>query len=306
MLFLKNLISKLFILIATLFVIATSTFFMVRALPGSPFSQDRVLPPEIMKNMEAKYGLDKPLYEQYFSYMEGISRGDLGPSLKYPNRNVQDILFKALPVSLTLGGIAILIAIALGIVFGILAALYPNKLIGIIPSMLATLFMSTPSFVFAAILIAVFGLKLGWFPVALWEGPAYMVLPAMTLAIAPTAYITRITRSAMLETLSQDYIKIALAKGVSYWDIVFKHAFRNSLLPIITVIGPLIAIVITGSFVVEFVFALPGMGKYFVSAFINRDYFLVSGVVLMFATILLFINTLTDLLFPYLNPKLRS
>lgn len=279
---------------------------MLRALPGSPFSQDRVLAPEIMRNMEAKYGLDKPLFDQYVSYMKGLTHGDLGPSLKYPNRNVQDILFQALPISLTLGGIAITIAIILGISFGILAALYPNKFIGIIPSMLATLFMSTPSFVFAALLIAVLGLKLGWFPVALWEGPEYVVLPAMTLAIAPTAYITRITRSAMLEVLSQDYIKIALAKGVEYWDIVFKHALRNSLLPILTVIGPLIAIVVTGSFVVEFVFALPGMGKYFVSAFINRDYFLVSGVVLIFATILLIINTLADIIFPYLNPKLRS
>lgn len=278
---------------------------MVRALPGSPFDQDRRLDPQIIKNLESKYGLDKPLYIQYGKYIKGLVRGDLGPSLKYPNRNVQDILFAALPVSLTLGFTALVISVIFGFIFGILAALYPRRLIGLIPSFLATVGMSTPTFVFGAILIWFFGLHLKWFPVALWEGPMYVVLPSLTLAIMSTAYITRITRSSMLETLAKDHIKIALAKGQNYWTIVFRHAFRNSLLPILTVLGPMAALLITGSFVVEYIFALPGMGKYFVSAFINRDYFLVSGVVIIFALILLIINAITDLIFPYLDPKLK-
>ncbi len=279
---------------------------MVRALPGSPFDQDRMLAPEIIQNLEAKYGLDKPLFNQYLSYMNGLLHGDLGPSLKYPNRNVQDILIDALPVSLTLGFLALLISIILGLNLGIISALYPNRWHGKLASYIASFGMSTPTFVFGAILIWFFGLYLNWFPVALWEGPSYAVLPSIALSILPAAYITRITRSSMLDTLSKEHIKIALSKGLNYWSVVFKHAFRNSLLPILTVIGPLAAILITGSFVVEFIFALPGMGKYFVSAFINRDYFLVSGVVLIFASILLFINSAIELIFPLLDPKLKS
>lgn len=278
---------------------------MMRALPGSPFDQDRALAPEIIQNIEAKYGLDKPLLEQYQSYMQGLLHGDLGPSLKYPNRNVQDILFDALPISLSLGCLALLIAVCFGFSFGIVSALFPNRKLGKLASFIATLGMSTPSFVFGAILIGVFGLYLNWFPVALWEGPIYMVLPSITLAIVPTAYIARIVRSTMLDNLSKDFIKVALAKGLSYQDIVLKYALRNSLLPILTVLGPLTALLVTGSFVVEFIFALPGMGKYFVSAFLNRDYFLVSGVILIFASVLLVINSLIDLLFPYLDPKLK-
>lgn len=278
---------------------------MLRTLPGSPFDEDKALAPEIIANLEAKYGLDKPLEDQYLAYMKGLTKGDLGPSLKYPNRNVQDILLDALPISLSLGFIALIISVILGLNFGILAALFPDKWLGKIPSFIASFSMSMPSFVFAAILIYIFGLSLNILPVALWEGPEYIVLPAVTLAISPTAYITRITRSAMLETCSKEHIKVALAKGLGYWHIVFKHGLRNSLLPILTVVGPLTAILITGSFVVEYIFALPGMGKYFVTAFINRDYFLVSGVVVIFATILLTVNSIIDLIFPVLDPKLR-
>lgn len=279
---------------------------MVRALPGSPFSQERALAPEIIANLEAKYGLDKPLVQQYFSYMQGLTHGDLGPSLKYPNRNVQDILLKALPVSLSLGSLAMCFALFFGLIFGILAALFPKHALGAIPSFIASMGMSMPTFVFGAILISIFGLYLKWLPVALWEGPQYVILPALTQSILPLAYITRITRSSMIDTLSKEHIKAALAKGLSYWTIVFKHGLRNSLLPILTVVGPLVALLITGSFVVEFIYALPGMGKYFVSAFINRDYFLVSGVVLVFATALLLINSVVELMFPVLDPKLKA
>lgn len=303
----KFLIYKIFTLLVTLFFLITASFFMLRTLPGSPFEEGRALAPEIIAKLEHKYGLDQPLVNQYCSYMQGLlTRFDLGPSLKYPNREVIDILQDAIPVSLELGLIAFVISSILGIALGIIAALYPHKTIGKLASQLASLGMSMPSFVFAGILIGVFGLKLGILPVALWEGPEYLILPALTLSIAPTAYIARITRSSMLDVLGKDHIRTALAKGLSYREVVIKHGLYNALLPIITVMGPLVAVLITGSFVVEFIYALPGMGKYFVTAFINRDYFLVSGVIVVFSLILLTANTVTDLLILKLNPKVTT
>ncbi len=284
----------------------SASFFLLRILPGSPFDQDRAIAPEIKANLERQYGLDKPLSHQYFKYIQGAIKGDLGPSLKYTSRSVQDIIGAALPISLTLGFFALVLSLAVGLSAGIAAALKPRSIIGSTVLTLATLAMSLPSFVMAALLVTVFALKLHWLPVALLEGPEYFILPLITLSLAPTAYIIRITRSALLETLGQDYIRTALAKGLSNREVLIKHALRNSLIPILTVVGPLAAILITGSFVVEYVFAIPGMGKYFVTAFINRDYFLVSGVVLVFALILLIINMLVELSFPLLNPKLKS
>jgi oligopeptide transport system permease protein len=263
------------------------------------------LPPEIIKNLEAKYGMDRPLIEQYFAYMQNLlSKGDLGPSLKYPNRSVSEILLQALPVSLSLGLIAFSLALFFGLTAGSLAALFPGKLAGKIPSLAASFGMSMPSFIFGALLIGVFGLWLNTLPVALWEGPEYAILPSITLAVAPAAYITRITRTAMLDTISKEHIKTALAKGLSYSQVVLRHGLRNSIIPVLSIAGPLAAVLITGSFVVEHIFALPGMGKYFVSAFINRDYFLVSGTVVIFSLILLLINAVTDLVLPLLDPRL--
>ncbi len=278
---------------------------MLRILPGSPFDQDRALAPEIKANLERQYGLDQPLSHQYLKYIEGVLHGDLGPSLKYTSRSVTEILAEALPVSLSLGFFALILSTLLGVTAGTLAALYPRSLLGSAALNFATLAMSLPSFLMAAILVSIFGLQLSWLPVALAEGPEYFILPVLTLSLAPTAYITRITRSSLLDTLNQDYIRTALAKGVAPMQVLIRHALRNSLLPILTVVGPLAAILITGSFVVEHVFSMPGMGKYFVTAFINRDYFLVSGVVLVFALLLLIINTLVELSFPLLDPKLK-
>lgn len=302
----KFLIQKFVAALLTLFLLITASFFMLRALPGSPFDQERILAPEIILKLEHKYGLDQPLSHQYLSYMRGlVTNLDLGPSLKYPNRDVMNILADAVPVSLELGFLAFILALFAGLSLGVIAALYPRKAVGKLASAFASLGMSMPSFVFAGILITVFGLVLNWLPVALWEGPEYVILPALTLAIAPTSYIARITRSAMLETLAKEHIKTALAKGLGYWTIVFKHGLRNSLLPIITIAGPIMALLVTGSFVVEYIYALPGMGKYFVTAFINRDYFLVSGVIIVFSVILLITNTLVDITIRRLDPKLR-
>jgi oligopeptide transport system permease protein len=284
----------------------TASFFLLRTLPGSPFDEGKFSSPEIEAKMEAKYGLDKPVSEQYFSYMKGIfTKADLGPSLKYPNRDVNEILFEALPVSLELGFLAFLVSIIFGMSLGVIAAQTRSKFTENLINQISTLGISMPSFIFAAILIYVLGLQLKILPVALWEGPRYLIMPVLTLSIAPTAYIIRITKSAFKKNKDQVFVRMAQAKGVSYLSVVVKHILVNSLIPIITVIGPLFAILITGSFVVEFIFSLPGIGKYFVTAFINRDYFLVSGVIVIFSTILLITNTIVDLAIILIDPKQR-
>jgi len=302
--------SKLFSFLLSIFIISSVSFFLLRLIPGSPFSNDRHLAPELLANLEARYGLDKPLFEQYLAYITKIfTEFDFGPSLKYSNRDVLDILLDAMPVSFSLGGIAFLISTSLGISAGIYLAyrkLNPKKFspLYILLNFYADSAISLPSFVSAGLLILVFGLKLDLLPVALWEGPEYMILPALTLSVAPTAYLIRITRAAFAEAYSQPYVKTALAKGLDKYTILFKHTLINALLPILAYLGPLFAILITGSFVVEFVYALPGMGKYFVTAFINRDYFLVSAVVVVFSTVLTMSNSLVEILNPLLNPKL--
>lgn len=280
---------------------------MLRALPGSPFDQERALAREIIKNLEAKYGLNKKIEEQYFSYMKALlSRADLGPSLKYPNREVSDILLDAFPVSLSLGLIALLISIVIGILLGSISACFPKSLIGKFSYFISSLGMSMPSFVFALLLIGIFGLYLNYLPVALWEGPEYIILPALTLSIAPSAYISRVTKSSLEDVLSKEYIKTAKAKGLKKSKIIIYHGLRNSLGPILTILGPITAILITGSFVVEHIFSIPGMGKYFVSAFINRDYFLISGVIVIYSMVILIINTLIELSLRFIDHHKRD
>ncbi len=277
---------------------------MLRALPGSPFDSERLLPKSIIQRLEHKYGLDKKPSEQLYTYIKNLlSKGDLGPSLKYPNRDVKDILFQALPVSLTIGLLAFLVSTFVGIGLGIFAATYPQSLFAKFTNFFSTFSMSMPSFVFAGLLISFFALKLSWLPVALYEGPKYIILPVITLSLAPTAYITRISKASMQENLNKKHIQTALAKGLSLGQVIFKHGFFNSLSSIMTVLGPIFAILITGSFVVEYIFALPGMGKYFVTGFINRDYFLVSGVIVIFSLILLLVNTVSDFVVYLMSPK---
>ncbi len=303
---LKYLLNKLISVLITFIVIISVSFTLLRTLPGSPFDEGKFSSPEIEAKMQAKYGLDKPIQEQYFSYIKGIFfKADLGPSLKYPNRDVNEILFEALPVSLQLGLLAFLVSILVGMSLGIIAAQTRFKFIENIINQISTFGISMPSFIFAAILIYVLGLQLKILPVALWEGPRYLIMPVLTLSVAPTAYIIRITKSAFKKNQNQVFVRMAQAKGISYFDVLLKHILLNSLIPIITVIGPLFAILITGSFVVEYIFALPGIGKYFVTAFINRDYFLVSGVIVIFSSILLFANTVVDLLIIMIDPKQR-
>ena len=290
--------------VLTTFLVASITFALLHIMPGSQFTGNKSLPPAIINNLEAKYHLNEPFHVQYFLYISGLLHGDLGPSLKYVNRTVNEILFSALPVSLTLGLSALIISIQCGILFGIISAIYAKKFIGNFTTILILVGISLPNFLISALFINFFGLKLKIFPVALWESPAHMVLPVITLSFLPLAYIARITRAQMLEQLSEEYIKTALAKGLPFTKIIFKHAFKNCLISIITVTGPIIAILITGSFVIEYIFAIPGMGRHFITAFTNRDYFLITGTAIVFSFILTTLNVFVDMLYKKIDPRM--
>ena len=294
-------VCKIFI---TTFLVASITFFLLHLIPGNPFSGTKTLPPEIVANLEAKYHLNEPIFTQYVLYVKGLLHGDLGPSLKYVNRTVSEILFSALPVSLMLGSLALVIALPVGMIFGISSSVYSKKNIGYALIVLITMGISLPSFLIGALLIHVFGLKLKVLPVALFETPWHVVLPAITLSFVPAAYIARIVRAQMLEQLSEEYIKTAITKGLPKRKIIFKHALKNCLISLITVLGPIVAILVTGSFVVEYIFAIPGMGRYFITAFTNRDYFLITGTAIIFSFILTTLNVLVDFLYRKIDPRI--
>ena len=294
-------IAKIFL---TTFLVASITFLLLHLIPGNPFTQNKSLPPEIILNLEKKYHLNEPIYAQYFLYIKGLVLGDLGPSLKYINRSVSEILFSALPVSLTLGILALFISIPAGLIFGIGSAVYSKKLIGSILIAFITVGISIPNFLIGALLINTLCLKLKILPVALYESPLHLILPTITLSFLPAAYIARIVRAQMLEQLSEEYIKTALSKGLPKSHIIFKHAFKNCLISLITILGPIIAILITGSFVVEYIFSIPGMGRYFITAFTNRDYFLITGTAIIFSFILTTLNVIIDFLYRKIDPRI--
>lgn len=294
-------IAKIFL---TTFLVASITFLLLHLIPGNPFTGNKSLPPEIVLNLEKKYHLNEPIYLQYFLYIKGLVHGDLGPSLKYVNRSVSEILFSALPVSLTLGVLALIISIPVGLIFGIASAVYYKELIGSFLITLITLGISVPNFLIGAILINILGLKLKVLPVALYESPLHLILPTITLSFLPAAYIARIIRTQMLEQLSEEYIKIAISKGLTKAQIIFKHAFKNCLISLITILGPIVAILITGSFVVEYLFSIPGMGRYFITAFTNRDYFLITGTAIIFSFILSTLNVIIDFLYRKIDPRI--
>ena len=300
----KPLLFGIIKIILTTFLVASITFILLHLIPGNPFTGNKSLPPEIVLNLEKKYHLNEPIYTQYFLYIKGLVHGDLGPSLKYVNRSVSEILFSALPVSLTLGILALFISIPVGLAFGLGSAVYSKKLIGSILITLITIGISIPNFLIGALLINLFGLRLKILPVALYESPLHLILPTITLSFLPAAYIARIVRTQMLEQLSEEYIKTALSKGLPRVLIVFKHAFKNCLISLITILGPIIAILITGSFVVEYIFSIPGMGRYFITAFTNRDYFLITGTAIIFSFILTTLNVIIDFLYRKIDPRI--
>ncbi len=291
--------------LAVLWVVATLTFALLRVLPGGPFDRDRRLPPEVLANIEAKYHLDEPFLSQYTRYLKGIAAGDLGPSYKYTDRTVADIVLDTLPPSVFLGVFALGLALVVSFPLGIAAASRHDRWIDRACTTLATLGISLPNFILGALLIWIFSLKLGWFQAARWGAAGSAILPAITLGAMPCAQLTYLLRSSMLETLGEDFIRTARAKGVPESLVLFKHALRNSLIPVLTLLGPLFAILVAGSFVVEYVFAIPGMGRFFITAVTDRDYPLVMGVTLVYTAILVCANLTVDVLYSAVDPRMR-
>jgi len=291
--------------IPVLWVVATLTFFIMHIVPGGPFDREKKLPPEIKANVEAKYHLDQPLPRQYLLYMKGLIQGDLGPSYKYLGRTVNDVIGDTLPVSVQLGSLALGIALLFGLITGIVSSMTAHSLWDRVSMFLATAGISTPSFVLGALLIYLLSHRYQLFPPALWEGLRHAILPALTLGLAPAAYIARLSRSSILETNRQDYVRTARSKGLSEGVILFRHILKNAISPVVTILGPLTATLMTGSFVVEFIFSVPGMGKFFITAVTNRDYPLIMGVTLIYAALIVIANLLVDLLYTLIDPRVK-
>ena len=291
--------------IPVLLIVATLTFFMMKRAPGGPFDSEKQTTPEIRAQIEAQYGLNKPVWQQYLDYLGNLAHGDLGPSFKYAGWTVGELLMSAFPVSLELGLYALAIALTLGLLAGIIAALRKNTAGDYIPMSLATFGICLPTFVTGPLLLLVFASWLTWFNASGWEQARDRVLPAITLGLYYTAYVARLTRGGMLEIFSQDFIRTARAKGASGWRVVWRHSLRGGLLPVVTFIGPAISGLVTGSLVVETIFQIPGLGRYFVMAGFNRDYTMVMGTVLFYAVLIIVMNLLVDIVQVWLNPKLR-
>jgi oligopeptide transport system permease protein len=293
--------------IPTLLVIVTVAFFMMRIAPGGPFDRERALPPEIEKNVLAAYDLDQPLILQYGDYLLGILRGDFGPSFKYRDFTVAELLWTGFPASLKVGGLAIVLAVLLGITLGTLAALRQNT--GIDYAVMATAMtgITIPNFVMAPLLTLIFGVYLSWLPVAGWNdgAPPNLILPVIALALPQIAYIARLTRGSMIEALHTNYVRTARAKGLRERIVVARHALKGALLPVVSYLGPATAQVVTGSVVIETIFGIPGIGRYFVQGALNRDYTLVMGTVIVFAVLIILLNLIVDLLYGLLDPKVK-
>lgn len=292
--------------IIILWVIITVTFALMHAIPGGPFTTEKKLPPQVKASIEAKYHLDDPVWKQYGDYLGGVITGDLGPSYKYEGRSVNDIISDAFPISAQLGLLSLMVAVAGGIAAGAISAMRPNGIVDYAVTILSTIGISVPTFIIGAVLVYVVGFELGWFPVALWRGPSYMVLPVLTLAAQPMAFIARLTRSGLLDVYQQEYIRTARAKGLSSWTILTRHALGNAILPVITYLGPLAASLLTGSFIVETIFAIPGLGQYFVTSIYNRDYTVILGITIFYSALVVFLNILVDMIYPLIDPRVTT
>ena len=293
--------------VPTLFVIVTMTFFLIRAAPGGPFDQEQALPPEIVANLENAYGLDQPVWIQYARYLSGLVRGDFGPSFKYKDFSVTDLIGQGFPVTLELGSAALGLALLLGIPIGTFAALRHNRAADYATMSLAVVGVAIPSFVVLPLLGLLFGIYWHWLPVAGWEPGSirYLVLPVVALALPPLSVIARLVRASMLEVLRSLYIRTAFAKGLPLRTVILRHALRPALLPVASYLAPAIASIMTGSLVVESIAGLPGIGRYMVQGALNRDYTLVMGMVIIYSTLLIVMGLLVDLLYAWLDPRVR-
>ncbi|MGD2104567.1 MAG: ABC transporter permease [Anaerolineae bacterium] len=293
--------------IPVLLAVTVFTFTLVRIIPGGPFDRigDKTLPPEIRANLEAKYSLDEPVWQQYLRYLWNLLHFDLGPSLKFRTQTVNDIIGRSLPVSAQLGVMSIALAVVIGIPTGVLAALYRNTGIDYGATFVAIFFRSVPNIVLGPVMILIFALQLGWVPVARWETPAHWILPTFTLGTAYAAGIARLTRGSLLEVMGEDYIRTARAKGLREMIVIGRHALKNALIPVVTYLGPILAAVVTGTFVVETIFGIPGLGRHFVESVGNRDYPLVMGTALVYALLLVSANLFVDITYAWLDPRIR-
>ncbi|QCR34067.1 ABC transporter permease [Lysinibacillus sp. SGAir0095] len=302
---LRYIFKRLIYILIALFIIVSATFFLMRLAPGSPFASERAFPPQIEEQLNAKYGLDNPWYIQYKDYLVDTVTFDFGESMKYKGRSTNDIISESFPISLTLGIEAMILSIGLGIFLGVIAALYHNRFPDYLASTIAVLGISVPSFILAGLMQYFLAFKLGLFPVSGWKGFVYSILPALAIAITHAGFIAKLTRSSMLEQSNSDYVKMARSKGLGKWSVVIRHTLRNALLPVVTYLGPLTAGVVTGSFIIEQIFAIPGLGKHFVTSITNRDYTVIMGTTVFYSIILLFAVLVVDILYSVIDPRIK-
>ena len=303
---LNFILKRLLQAIPVLVIVMTCAFFLVRLAPGDPFTTEKALPQEVVKSLKQHYNMDQPLYVQYLLYFDNLLHGNFGPSFKYPGRTVTEIIGAGMPVTFELGLYALLIALLVGISSGVIASLRPNTMQDYLPMSLAMIGICLPSYVLGPLLVLIFGVWLEWLPVSGWGYiPGDKILPSVTLGFVYAAYVARLCRGGMLEVLNQDYIRTARAKGVSKPMIVLRHAMRGGLQPVVSFMGPAIAGLLGGSFVIETIFQIPGLGRYYVQAAFNRDYTLILGMTIFFAALIILFNLLADIVSAWMNPRLR-
>jgi oligopeptide transport system permease protein len=301
----KYIIKRVAMGLLSIFIVATLTFLLMNLVPGGPFVAEKNISAAAQAALEEKYGLDKPLFQRYINYMSSLLKGDMGVSLRQRGRNVSDIIFSKLPVSMRLAGVAVAVSLLVGIPLGCLSAYNRGKFLDNFIIVLATCGIAIPSFITSVILLYTFGSKLNILPtVGLNELKSY-IMPVTALAIYPTAYITRLMRSSLLDVIGQDYIRTARAKGVGNFSVMFKHALRNAILPVVTYVGPMLASLMTGSFIVEKIFTIPGLGREFVSAITNRDYTMIMGTTILLATFIIVANVIVDILYKIIDPRIK-
>lgn len=297
--------NKLFYTLISLFILISATFFLMKAIPGDPFMSEKKVPQAIQERLYEQYGLDKPVYQQYFKYLGDIAQGDFGISMKKINQDVSSIIGQTFAASLKLGLVAIVVSLIVGVLLGLLASLYHRRMIDNIAMVVAVLGIAVPSFVIASLLQFVFSSKLHMFPTMGFKGPMYYVLPVAALSAQPIAFIARLTRSSMLEVLNADYIKTARAKGLRWYAILFKHVIRNGILPVVTYLGPMTANIVTGSVVIEQIFGIGGIGKQFVQAINVRDYPVIMGITIFYGALLMIARFLTDVSYVFVDPRIK-
>ena len=301
----KYIFRRLIASILALFVIVTLTFFMLRAIPGGPFTDEKAIPPFVLEKMMERYHLNDPIYIQYGRYLLNILKFDLGPSYRYEGMTVNELIANSFPVSFQVGSLALIIASLIGIPAGIISALRRGKWQDRLAMIFSVLGVTVPNFVIAAALVYILAWHLGWVTVGFWEGISTALLPALTLSCYPAAFISRLVRSSMLEILGQDYIRTAYSKGLNERSVVYIHALKNALVPLITYLGPLTAGILTGSFVIEQVYGVPGLGTFFVTSITNRDYTTIMGVTVFYSALLIFFNLITDILLVFIDPRIK-